>query len=75
MIVPFTHQYVVLQVADQCCPLDGIAIDLRSTVVQIRHTLRRIGLIFSIGELIRAADLTPPILRQNPEPEVPHVLH
>ncbi|MDA8180750.1 MAG: hypothetical protein M0Z26_00125 [Acidithiobacillus sp.] len=75
MTGPFTHQYVALQVADQCCPLDGIAIDLRSTVVQIHHTLRRIGLIFSIGELVRAADLTQPILRQNLELEVPHVLH
>ncbi len=75
MILPFTHQYVVLQVAGPCGSPEGIAIDLLSTVVQIRPTLRRIGLGFSTGELIRIVDLTPPTLGQNLELEVPHVLH
>ncbi|AEM46631.1 hypothetical protein Acife_0410 [Acidithiobacillus ferrivorans SS3] len=75
MIVPFTHQHVVLRVADQYRPLEGIAIDLRSMGVQIRHTLRLVGLGFSGGELIRLVALTPPTLGQNLELEISHVLH
>ena len=75
MIVPFTHQHVVLQVVDQCCLLEGIAVDLCSTVVPIRHILRRIGRGFSNGELIRIIDLPPPTFGQNLQLEVPHALH
>ena len=75
MIVPFTHQYVVLQVADQYRPLEDIVKELGNTVVQNCHTLRQTSLGYSIGELIYPTDPTPLALVRDPDPEGPHVLH
>ena len=69
------HQYVALQMAYQCRPLEEITNELGSSEAQVCRTLRRISLGIGCGEYIRPDDLQPPVFEKEQQMGAPHALH